>query len=158
MGYTVCNLPLIYSELPILLKVRKDWDMDSGSYWRKKKICLMHWKCAVMEKNKKLDIKYVWKYKPLKCTPKSQILEARNNWNIQREHQEELLKDRGLMLSIKQPFSVLIKTCIWLFQKSFKEHQLYSTRTDITKAQVILQMSLYYLILWNEVDNIQNQY
>ena len=44
------------------------------------------------------------------------------------------------------------------FWSVFEEHWLDSTTTDITMALFILQiMSLYYLILWNQVDILQKR-
>ena len=41
----------------------------------------------------------------------------------------------------------------------FEEHRLDSTTTDITTALFILKiMSLYYLILWNQVDILQKHF
>ena len=42
------------------------------------------------------------------------------------------------------------------FLSVFEEHRLDSTTTDITTALFILYMSLYYLILWNQVDILKN--
>ena len=46
-----------------------------------------------------------------------------------------------------------------LFWSVFEEHRLDSTTTDVTMALFILQiMSLYYLILWNQVDILQKHF